>query len=81
VLRPHREVEIVRAGGMVQQIRHEAHVPALAESLLYEPTVRAGLRLAAAARRLQTGSVRAYAVYLLGLVVTLLVLAAAGALG
>jgi hydrogenase-4 component B len=81
VLRPHREVEIVRAGGMVQQIRHEGHVPALAESLLYEPTVRAGLRLAAAARRLQTGSVRAYAVYLLGLVVTLLVLAASGALG
>ena len=42
--------------------------------LLYEPTVRAGLRAAAFARRLQSGNVRTYAGYLLGLVIGLLVL-------
>jgi hydrogenase-4 component B len=81
VLRPRREVEVVHEGGMVQRIRYSGEVPALAETQLYEPVVRAGLRGAALARRLQTGNVRTYAAYLLALVVGLLVLAAGGALG
>lgn len=81
VLRPHRELEVVRAGGMVQSIRYAGEVPALAERALYEPAIRTGLRAAAIARRLQSGSVRTYAVYLLALVVGTLLLARTGALG
>ena len=81
VLRPRRAVQTVRTDGVVQSVRYAREVPALAEQWLYEPAIRGGLRAAAIARRLQTGSVRVYAVYLLGLVVGLLVLADLGALG
>ncbi len=81
VLRPRRELEVVRDRGTVQAIRYAAQVPALAETLLYDPTVRTGLRAAALTRRLQTGNVRTYAAYLLALIGGLLVLVATGALG
>jgi hypothetical protein len=48
--------------------------------VLYEPAIRAGLRGAATARRLQTGNVRTYALYLLLLVLGLLALVRVGAL-
>ena len=44
-------------------------MPSLVDRALYEPTIRAGLRGAAVARRLQTGNVRTYALYLLALVI------------
>ncbi len=81
VLRPQREIRIERAGGMVQGIDYSGEVPSLADSLLYEPAIRTGLRGAALARRLQTGNVRTYALYLLGLVMALLALARIGVLG
>ena len=81
VLRPHREIEVTRAGGMVQSVTYTGHVPSLLDTTLYEPTVRTGLRAAAVARRLQSGNVRTYAAYLLGLVIGLIVLAHAGVLG
>lgn len=81
VLRPVRAVDVVREGGMVQRIDYAAHVPSLVDSALYEPVVRGGLRGAAFTRRLQTGNVRTYAVYLLALVGGLLALARSGALG
>jgi hydrogenase-4 component B len=81
LLRPEREIEVVRSGGLLQRIRYSGHVPSLADRVLYEPAVRAGLRGAAVARRLQTGSVRTYALYLLGLVTGLLALARTGVLG
>jgi hypothetical protein len=81
LLRPHRAIEVVRSGGMVQRITYSGHVPSLVDSLLYEPTIRAGLRAAAIARRVQTGNVRTYAAYLLGLVIALLVLARTGVFG
>jgi hypothetical protein len=56
-------------------------VPSLVDTLLYEPTVRGGLRAASVARRLQSGNVRTYAAYLLALVAALLVLVRAGILG
>ncbi len=52
----------------------------LADKLIYEPATRAGLRGAALARRLQTGNVRTYALYVLVLVVALLALVRIGAL-
>jgi len=81
VLRPRREIEVVQSGGMVQSVTYEGHVPSLLDTSVYEPTVRAGLRTAAVARRLQSGNVRTYAGYLLGLVIGLLVLVYAGVLG
>jgi hydrogenase-4 component B len=81
LLRPQREIQVGRGGGMVQRISYSGHVPSLADALLYEPAVRAGLRGAAIARRLQTGNVRTYALYLLGLVVAVLALVRTGVLG
>ncbi len=80
VLRPSRELEISEEHGLVQRIAYSHHVPSLADTLLYEPAIRAGLRGAAAARRLQTGNVRTYALYLLALVIVLLALVRTGAL-
>ena len=81
VFRPRRELEVLRAGGMVQRITYSGEIPSLVDTLLYEPAIRAGLRGAALARRLQTGNVRTYALYLLVLVVGLLVLVRVGVLG
>jgi hydrogenase-4 component B len=81
LFRPQREVEVLRAGGMVQEITYSGHVPSLVDTLLYEPAIRAGLRGAALARRLQTGNVRTYALYLLVLVIALLALVRVGVLG
>jgi hypothetical protein len=80
-LRPRREIEVVRAGGLVHAVTYSSEVPSLADALLYEPAIRGGLRGAAVVRRLQTGNVRTYAAYLLALVVGLLVLARVGVLG
>jgi hydrogenase-4 component B len=81
LFRPQRQVETVRSGGVVQEITYSGHVPSLVDTLLYEPAIRAGLRGAAHLRRLQTGNVRTYALYLLALVVGLLVLVRVGVLG
>jgi hydrogenase-4 component B len=81
VLRPRREVEVVEEGGLVQSIAYSSEVPSLADTVLYEPAIRTGLRGAAFARRLQTGNVRTYALYLLALVLGLLALVRTGALG
>lgn len=81
LMRPQRELEVVRAGGMTQQVVYSSHTPSLVDRAIYEPAVRAGLRGAALVRRLQSGNVRTYAAYLLALVVGGLVLAATGALG
>jgi hydrogenase-4 component B len=81
LLRPRRRLEVVRSGEIVQAIRYAGDVPSLADRLLYDPAIRAGLRGAAVARRLQTGNVRTYAAYLLALVLGLLALARIGALG
>jgi hypothetical protein len=81
LLRPRRELEVVRAGGIVQRIRYARELHSPADRLLYRPTIRAGLAGAAVARRLQTGNVRTYAAYLLALVIGLIALARTGALG
>ena len=81
LLRPERDVQVVEERGLVQRIDYASHVPSLADRALYEPAIRLGLRGAAIARRLQTGNVRTYALYLLSLVVGLLALVRTGALG
>ena len=81
LLRPERDVEVVSGGGIVQRVTYSSHVPSLVDRTLYDPTIRTGLRAAAAARRLQTGNVRTYALYLLALVIALLALVELGLLG
>lgn len=81
LMRPQRELEIVRTGTITEAVTYSSHTPSLVDTLLYEPTVRAALRGATVARRLQTGNVRTYAGYLAGLVVVVLVLLGAGVFG
>jgi hypothetical protein len=80
VLRPQRDFELVEAPGGVQRIRYHAEVPHLFDDLIYAPTQRAALRGAAVARRLQSGSLRAYVLYLLALVIAMLALVRFGGL-
>jgi hydrogenase-4 component B len=80
VLRPNRTVEVVEAGGLVQRVSYASEVRSPADTLLYAPLIRGGLRGAQVARRLQTGNVRTYAAYLLALVLCLLALVRTGVL-
>lgn len=80
VYRPSREVEIRTQAGVVQEIAYRSEVPHLFDTLLYEPVHRRALRAAAVARRLQSGSLRTYLVYLLALVIALLALVRLGVL-
>lgn len=81
VLRPEREVDVLVQAGVVREVRHRAGVPHLFDSLLYGPVVRFALIGASATRRLQSGSLRMYIAYLVGLVMVLLLLARTGVLG
>lgn len=81
ILRPERSVAVRAEGGVVQEISYEGGVPHLFDTKLYRPVVRLSVAAAAHSRRLQSGSLRLYVLYLLALVVFLLVLVRTGALG
>jgi hydrogenase-4 component B len=72
VLRPERERELTEGPAGVEQIAYHAEVPHLFDDLVYRPVRRTALRGAAVARRVQSGSLRAYILYLLALVLGLL---------
>jgi hydrogenase-4 component B len=80
VLRPERSITVSASAGLVREVEYEAKVPHLFDTLVYRRVVRASLAGAAVARRLQSGSLRAYATYLLALVFALLLLVRTGAL-
>lgn len=81
VLRPRREVVVLQQGGRVQGVRYHGEIPHLFDTVLYGPVERGALRAATIARRLQSGSVRAYAAYMLFLLLGLLALVRIGAIG
>jgi hydrogenase-4 component B len=81
LLRPRREVRVLASAGVVDAVAYEAEVPHLFDTLLYGPISRAALRAAGIARRLQSGSLRTYLIYLLALLGLLLALARIGVLG
>ena len=81
VLRPRREVIRTRTGGLLQQVTYRGEVPHLFDTMLYGPLRRGALEVARTTRRLQSGSVRTYAAYLLALLLALLLLTRIGALG
>jgi hypothetical protein len=67
--------------GVVQEIVYRGEVPHLFDTHLYEPATRVARRAAGRARRLQSGSLRAYLLYLLALLIVVLALARWGMLG
>jgi len=81
VLRPQREIEVRREGGLVRQVSYSGHVPQLLDERLYRPAVELALGAARHARRLQTGRLGTYVAYLIALVVVLLVATRAGVIG
>jgi hydrogenase-4 component B len=79
VLRPRREVVVHAApNGIAREVVHRAEVPHLFDAWLYAPAQRVALRGATVARRLQSGSLRAYLGYLLALLTVVLGLARLG---
>jgi formate hydrogenlyase subunit 3/multisubunit Na+/H+ antiporter MnhD subunit len=79
-LRPERRLEIRASGGTTHEVVHRSRVPELLEERLLAPAIARVLRSARAARRLQSGSLRAYVAYLAGVVVVLLLLVRIGVL-
>jgi hydrogenase-4 component B len=81
LLRPRREVRVIASSGVVEALAYQAEVPHLFDTLLYGPVSRGALRGARIARRVQSGSLRTYLIYLLALLGVLLALARTGVLG
>jgi hydrogenase-4 component B len=81
VLRPQREITVRNAGGVLQEVAYSGHVPQLIDDHVYAPLERVSLAAASQARRLQSGSLGTYVVYLAGLVLVLLAAARLGWLG
>jgi hypothetical protein len=81
VYRPDREVRVRTKDDVVTEVAYRAEIPHLFDTVLYEPLNRRALRAAATARGLQSGSLRAYLLYLLGLVIVLLAIVRLGVLG
>jgi hydrogenase-4 component B len=81
VLRPEREISSKTKGGVLQEVAYSGNVPHLIEDRLYRPVARLGFRAAVRARRLQSGSIGTYVVYLIGLVIVLLLAVRLGAIG
>ena len=80
ILRPARAVEVRSAGAIVQEVEYHSEVPHLFDTAVYRPAVSLSLRAAAVARRLQSGSLRLYLVYLGALTLLALLLVRTGAL-
>ena len=81
MLRPQREIIVRSEGGVLQEVSYRGHVPHLIDERVYRPVVRLSLASAARARRLQSGSLGTYVVYLIALVVALLAAARIGLIG
>jgi hydrogenase-4 component B len=81
LMRPRREVQVSASAGVVQSVTYQAKIPHLFDTLLYGPVSQVALRAAGVARRLQSGSLRAYLIYLLALLGVLLALARTGVFG
>ena len=81
ILRPEREISVRSHGGVVQEVSYSGRVPQLADDWLYRPVARHALLAARWARRLQSGQLGTYVVYLIALVLVLLVSVRIGILG
>ena len=74
-------MEVVRQGGVLRSVTYRGEVPHLFDTALYRPVRRRALEGARIARRIQSGSVRGYAAYLLVLLLVALVAVRVGVIG
>lgn len=81
VLRPTRQVDVRRSGGLTQAVKYRGEVEHVFDTKVYEPAASLTSRAFARARKLQTGRLRNYAMYLVITLVLLLVLARLGVSG
>ena len=81
VLRPERDVAIRTARGVVQEVSYTGRVPHVIDERVYRPVAASAQAGARRARRLQSGRLGTYALYLIGLVAALLVGAHLGVIG
>ncbi|MFN8124543.1 MAG: proton-conducting transporter membrane subunit [Thermoleophilia bacterium] len=78
LLRSERDVEVERRGGLVHRVTSSGRVPDLVDRFIYDPAQRVALAAASQARRLQSGSLRAYIAWLGAMVVVCLALLRTG---
>jgi hypothetical protein len=81
VLRPEREVTVESRGGVVQAVSYRGRVPHLIDERVYRPLTAWALAGAGIARRLQSGRLGSYVLYLILLVVALLLGVRIGLIG
>jgi formate hydrogenlyase subunit 3/multisubunit Na+/H+ antiporter MnhD subunit len=81
VLRARREIEPTETGGTLQSVSYRGEVPHLFDTAVYGPLQRRAIAAARFARRVQSGSVRAYAGYLLALLLAALLAVRIGVIG
>ncbi|MEI8082978.1 MAG: hypothetical protein WCI74_14165, partial [Actinomycetes bacterium] len=78
LLRPQRRVTVESNAGVVASVQYEGDVPHLFDTKFYSPLEAAVTKGFGRARRLQSGRLRNYAVYLLILLAVLLLIARFG---
>ena len=78
---PSAQLDVRSAGGLVQEVSYSGRVPQLLDERVIAPAVQLTLGAAAQARRLQTGRLSTYVVYLIALVLVLLTAAKVGLIG
>jgi hydrogenase-4 component B len=74
VLRTRRDTVTTSSGGIVEEVHFHGEVPHLFDTHVFEPLLGLATRAARFARRVQSGSLRAYLGYLVALIFVLLVL-------
>jgi hydrogenase-4 component B len=80
LIRPQHEVAVVRSHAIVRSVTYSGDVPHLFDTAVYTPLLKHAADWMGQARRLQSGSLRAYTIYLSALVVVALALLRVGLL-
>ena len=80
LLRPQNELAVVRSHAIVRSVTYRGDVPHLFDTALYSPLLKTAAAWTGHVRRLQSGSLRTYSIYLSALVVFALALLRLGLL-
>ncbi len=80
LIRPQNEVAVVRSHAIVRSVTYRGDVPHLFDTALYSPLIKRASVWTGQVRRLQSGSLRTYSIYLSALVVFALALLRLGLL-
>ena len=74
LLRTRRDTVTTGSAGVIDEVQFRGEVPHVFDTHVFEPTMRLAARAAGLARRVQSGSLRAYLGYLVALLLVLLAL-------